>query len=418
MTGQKKDLPAQRAYLRELRRALNHLYDPNVLRASPLCAALGLSSASNPYAALREALSEAIASLKPGPDVPAHSHLWRTYEILLYRYVQQCSQAEVADQLGISVRHLRREQRDALEVLGQRLVERYSLDITNLAQTATAMPSEEDSPIEEDTRVHAVESELAWLRMAPTGEPLEVAAVLAEVMNLCRPIAARHGVALELANGGDDAVVRTHPVALRQILLSLLTLTIRCAEEGAVTIAISDEEGCVRIIARCCAALCPEDKGILTMLRRLLDVCEGQIRTWMEGKRFCAEIRLPRVRQNVVLVLDDNQDTLKLFERYSADTEWRVVGTSDPVAVFALAEEVQPAVIVLDVMMPQLDGWTMLGRLAEHPSTGHIPIVVCTILPHEELALSLGVSGFLQKPVSRDRFLATLRDLAGQPKSG
>ena len=50
----------------------------------------------------------------------------------------------------------------------------------------------------------------------------------------------------------------------------------------------------------------------------------------------------------------------------------------------------------------------MLGWLREHPRTRDIPIVICTVLPQEELALSLGASGFVRKPVTRRGFLAAL----------
>lgn len=77
-----------------------------------------------------------------------------------------------------------------------------------------------------------------------------------------------------------------------------------------------------------------------------------------------------------------------------------------------MAQESPPRIIVLDVMMPEIDGWEVLGRLRQHPLTSHIPIIICTILAEEELALSLGASGFLRKPVSREAFLGAL-DLAG-----
>ena len=61
-------------------------------------------------------------------------------------------------------------------------------------------------------------------------------------------------------------------------------------------------------------------------------------------------------------------------------------------------------------MMPQVDGWRVLGRLRQHPLTGHIPVVVCTILSQEALALSLGASAFIRKPITRRAFLAALDD--------
>jgi CheY-like chemotaxis protein len=69
---------------------------------------------------------------------------------------------------------------------------------------------------------------------------------------------------------------------------------------------------------------------------------------------------------------------------------------------------VSPQAILLDVMMPQVDGWKVLARLRQHPATEQIPVIVCTIMAQEELALALGAGGFLRKPVSRQDFLDAL----------
>jgi CheY-like chemotaxis protein len=59
-------------------------------------------------------------------------------------------------------------------------------------------------------------------------------------------------------------------------------------------------------------------------------------------------------------------------------------------------------------MMPEIDGWELLGKFRHHPQTGQIPIIVCTILSQKELALSLGASGFIHKPVTRQNLLLEL----------
>ncbi len=94
-----------------LRSALNNLYDPRVLRPSPLLRALGAAPTADGPTWLRHTLIQAIDSLKPGDEVPPQSPAQRVYQILYFRYVQQCSQEEVAEQLGLGVRQLKREQR-------------------------------------------------------------------------------------------------------------------------------------------------------------------------------------------------------------------------------------------------------------------------------------------------------------------
>jgi len=66
--------------------------------------------------------------------------------------------------------------------------------------------------------------------------------------------------------------------------------------------------------------------------------------------------------------------------------------------------------------MPNIDGWQVLSELRQSPATHRIPIVVCTVLPLADLALSLGVNAFLQKPVTQDQFLGILDRLVKLPE--
>jgi CheY-like chemotaxis protein len=119
-------------------------------------------------------------------------------------------------------------------------------------------------------------------------------------------------------------------------------------------------------------------------------------------------VAIPELEQLPVLVIEDNLDTLQLFRRYASGTRYRLITSADPEQALSLAEETHPRVILLDVMMPQVGGWKVLARLRQHPLTEDTPIVVCTILPQEELALALGASGYVRKPVTRQDFLTAL----------
>jgi len=81
----------------------------------------------------------------------------------------------------------------------------------------------------------------------------------------------------------------------------------------------------------------------------------------------------------------------------------------------ALARELHPAVIILDVMIPSQDGWEILERLRADPETRGTPVVICSVLPEQTLALSLGVDQFLPKPVSRSALLAILQRCRSLP---
>jgi CheY-like chemotaxis protein len=133
------------------------------------------------------------------------------------------------------------------------------------------------------------------------------------------------------------------------------------------------------------------------------------------GLAFSARVTLPLAEQAIVLVIDDNADTLQLFQRYLSGGRYRFVGAQNAEEGLALAEGFAPHVIVLDVLMPEQDGWTVLGRFREHPKTRDVPIIVSTILPQEHLALTLGAAEFIRKPVNRTTLLAALERQLDRP---
>ena len=114
-----------------------------------------------------------------------------------------------------------------------------------------------------------------------------------------------------------------------------------------------------------------------------------------------------RSRRGRVLVVDDHALNLKLLERL-LEREGREVRGADSVAAAerALAEE-EPAMIVLDVNLPDGSGLELTRRLKAEPRTASIPIVACTaaVLPSDEdEAMEAGCDAFVAKPIDLRRF--------------
>ena len=398
-------------FLKHLRDVLNHLYDPGRLRQSPLAALFGVADRFDTPATLQRILTEAIESFKPKAGEPPRSHGRRVYDLLLYRYVQQFSQQEVANQLGMSVRHLRREQRVALEALAYHLWKQFDLE-TKLRETVDTGAAAQTTATGSGANF-AVDEELAWLKDAPPERPTNLSQTLPAVLDLVHPLAVQHGVGLETALADALPQLAVHPVALRQTLLNLLSVAVRRAGSGKVRVSTRPLRWEVEIEVQCTrvpAALRPasnNEEASLDMAHRLADLCGGRL-TLSTEDAFDATLVLPALEQLPVLVIDDNADTLQLLQRYAAGTRYRLIGTQEPEQALSLVEEFSPQVILVDVMMPQVDGWEVLGQLRQHPLTAHIPVVVHTILAQEELALSLGASALLRKPVTRQDFLAAL----------
>ena len=74
-----------------------------------------------------------------------------------------------------------------------------------------------------------------------------------------------------------------------------------------------------------------------------------------------------------------------------------------------LARELHPAAITLDVMMPDLDGWTVLAAIKGDPALADIPVILMTILDEKNRGFALGAADYLVKPVDRERLTAILR---------
>ena len=112
-----------------------------------------------------------------------------------------------------------------------------------------------------------------------------------------------------------------------------------------------------------------------------------------------------------VLVIDDDPTVRELMTRYLERQGFAVVTAAGGVEGLARAREVHPAAITLDVMMPDLDGWTVLAALKGDPTLADIPVVLVTIVDEKQRGYALGAAEYMVKPVDRDRLAAVLRQL-------
>jgi len=80
--------------------------------------------------------------------------------------------------------------------------------------------------------------------------------------------------------------------------------------------------------------------------------------------------------------------------------------------------ELRPAAIILDVLMPDIDGWTVLAALKGEPELADIPVVIVTIVDEQRRGIALGAAGYLTKPIDRERLVAILSDLRAAAAPG
>ncbi|MBV9470981.1 MAG: response regulator [Abitibacteriaceae bacterium] len=112
--------------------------------------------------------------------------------------------------------------------------------------------------------------------------------------------------------------------------------------------------------------------------------------------------------QSTILVIDNDSRTHELMRRSLEPEGFRIVGALSGQEGLQLAREVRPDVITLDVVMPGMDGWSVISELKADPDLAEIPVVMCSLLGDKNLGYALGVTDFLAKPVKREPLLALL----------
>lgn len=399
--------------LKELQHALRNLYDPGELSKSSLLFYLGIRPGDEALAGVRRRLTEAVQSLKPEARLSQNSKAWRIYNVLQLRFIEQFTQKQVASDMGLGIRQLRRLEIQALQTLTEVLLIRKGVSLQ-----VTASPK--DKPSEAVTVIKDIpntEQELEWLQKSTPSEATDIVQLVEYTIKTVRPLLKSMGVNVAFTPRAGILPFYGQLTTARQGLLNVLTSALQAVPGGEISLILEQNasEVVIRVYARPAEGeSLPDDVRIYEMLkvaRRLVELSGGRLDvTWNRGGLPVLNIHvgLPVAGEWVVLVLDDNLDVLRLVERYLTGSRYRLVGLQDPRRLMETVAEARPDIIVLDVMLPEVDGWDLLGRLREHPVFGEIPIVVSTILPQETLAMALGAKVFLPKPVSQEAFLKTL----------
>ncbi len=402
-------MPSKAEFCSLLANAYEHLYDLVHLRTHPLAKMLVSDAALDRDETawhLHHTLLDAIDKLSPCPEAPAFSREWRRHRLLALHYVDGLSYAAVADQLAISQRSFYRERDAAIEAIADLLMESL--------QAPDQAPQPAQEPAAERLELLRLEAE----RLAQADQRAKVSDVLAGVLELLRENLEQHQIHVELALPPSLPEVSVDGSLLRQVLLGTVGHLVVHAEQAKLRLAAEVDEGVVWLSL---AAVPPEAvsstrqaqiRKRLATLEEMAALCKVQIETRHTGEAIVGfRVGLPTERERTILVIDDNEDVIELIRRFLHRHQYHVVGAQAAQEALALARQLQPHAITLDLMMPGQDGWDVLQTLLNQPETCHIPIIVCSVLREEELALSLGSTAFLEKPVTEQALLSVLQRL-------
>jgi signal transduction histidine kinase/DNA-binding response OmpR family regulator len=110
-----------------------------------------------------------------------------------------------------------------------------------------------------------------------------------------------------------------------------------------------------------------------------------------------------------VLVIDDDPVQRDLMQRFLGREGFYVLAAEGGEEGLCLARQVQPAAITLDVMMPGMDGWTVLAALKADPALRDIPVIMVTMVDDPARGMTLGAAEYATKPVNRGRLSRMLK---------
>ena len=118
-----------------------------------------------------------------------------------------------------------------------------------------------------------------------------------------------------------------------------------------------------------------------------------------------------------LLLVDDEPANLQVLRNILSD-QYRLLFAKDGERALELSRSEKPDLVLLDVMMPGLDGWQVLKSLRAQPETEHIPVLMQSMLHQQEIGKALGADDYLTKPVDRRHLAMAVQKLLPSGETG
>ena len=367
-------------FIEQVKDALENLYDFPALQHSPL-AHVSPDGAHQ----LRRKLIEAIESLNPGHDVAAHSGAARIYSLVYLHYVGGMTLQEAALEVGLSLRQAYRDLRR-----GQ---ERVSAVLWY------------DRP--EPTHLSSIQTEMTRLEGRLTTIPLQK--MLESGVRAVQKLADQRHITLDVHMPQASVMLTTNPAIAQQVFTHLLSQIIQQVAPPSLRVSLEAQNGSIHIVFSY-----PASASSKPRIEQVIEQMMRQIGWKTQSRNNGSEQQLIiRSAQEgaLLLIIDDNQGLVDLLDHYLTDHAYRVVSVHNGEDGLRMVQQFMPDAIILDLMMPGMDGWELLQRLRTDGDTQDIPVIICSVISDPELAYSLGASRCIPKPVTKEVLLSTLREL-------
>lgn len=268
-------------------------------------------------------------------------------------------------------------------------------------------------------------------------EEVKLSDMVNSVLSTAKGLVKEKPIQLVAKVPADMPTVRGDTMRVRQVLINLLSNASKFTDEGSITVEAlvqtgpnGKPEAQINVIdtgpgitadgqARLFKAFSQVDgsatrktggSGLgLSICANLVQLHGGRIGvTSTEGKGSVFWFTLPLFNQpenqipegrKIILAIDDDPQVISLYERYLNPQGFYVVPLTDPSKAKERILELKPYAVTLDIMMPNIDGWTVLTTLKSDPETRQYPVVICSIIEQTDKGFTLGASDYLVKPI-------------------
>src|SRR5947208_5879725 len=276
-------------------------------------------------------------------------------------------------------------------------------------------------------------------------ESVNLPPLIDEVIGTARPLAQQTKTQLVVDAQDNLGMLTTDPMRLRQILLNLLSNACKFTSQGEIKLnarRIANGRNWVEFaVSDTGIGMTPEQQAKLfeeftqadsstarryggtglglAITRKLARMMGGDVAVTSEqGKGSVFTVRLPSGAEaaakaatnggreptsDCVLVIDDDATARDLIADHLKAEGFSVKTAAGGLEGLKLAKELRPIAITLDVMMPDLDGWSVLAALRQDPELADIPVIMVTIVDEHRRGIALGAAGYLTKPIDRER---------------
>ena len=292
-------------------------------------------------------------------------------------------------------------------------------------------------------------------------EEVELEPVIKTVMSTAIALIKGRPVDLVQEVAEDMPIIWADPTRIRQVILNLVSNACKFTDEGAIVVRAKPEQNHVVISVNDTGIGIPEEKienifeeftqvdgsttrkvggtGLgLPISRHFVEMHRGNI--WVESKLgygttfyFTLPISPPSdntdlidnieeaVEQSakdnrVIVAVDDDPAVLDLYKRYLEKQNYTVIGVTNGNNALAVVKEHCPRAVLLDIIIPDKDGWSVIKELKEDTFTKNIPVIICSIVSDKNRGFSLGASDYLVKPIVENQLTDVLKKLNSRQK--